>query len=98
MGKSVEFAEKAKDAEQRAAYWDSKSKEITLAMPESLEYFKYELERAVEYHSKLKSGEIEQEHAYSMAYASKAVRELKKKVEIAQKLWGREWNRRTRYE
>ena len=52
------------------------------------EYFKYELERAVEYHSKLKSGEIEQEHAYSMAYASKAVRELKKKVEIAQKLWG----------
>lgn len=88
MGKSVAFAEKAKDAEQRAAYWDSKSKEITLAMPESLEYFKYELERAVEYHSKLKSGEIEQEHAYSMAYASKAVRELKKKVEIAQKLWG----------
>lgn len=88
LGKSVEFAEKAKEAERKAEYWSAKAEEITLAMPESLEYFKNRLEQAIEYHSKLKSGEIEREHAYTLSYASKSVRELRKKVEIAKKLWG----------
>lgn len=88
MGKSVEFAEKAKESERKAEYWNMKAEEITLAMPESLDYFKGRLESAIEYHAKVKSGEIKQEHAYSLSYASKDVRELKKKVEIAEKLWG----------
>lgn len=87
MGKSVEFAEKAKDAESKAKYWENKSTEITLAMPESIEYFAYKLEKAVDYHRGLKDGSIERTHSYSLAYANKEVKELKKKVEIAKELW-----------
>ena len=88
MGKSVEFAEKAKEAEEKAKYWESKANEITLAVPSSLEYFSYKLEKAVAYHSGLKDGTIAREHSHSLTYANKEVKELKKKVEIAKELWG----------
>ena len=87
MGKSVEFAEKAKEAEQKAEYWENKADEITLAMPESLEYFAEQLEKAIAYHEGLKKGSIERTHSYSLAYAKKEVNELKKKAEIAKLLW-----------
>lgn len=90
MEKSVEFAEKAKEAESKAEYWEGKANEITLAMPESLEYFKGKLEAAVAYHQGLKNGTIEKRHSYSLAYAKKDVNELKKKFEIAKLLWGDE--------
>jgi len=88
MGKSVEFAEKSKEAEQKAEYWENKAQEITLAMPESIEYFSDRLEKAIAYHKGLKDGSIEREHSYSLTYASNEVKELKKKVEIARLLWG----------
>ena len=56
-------------------------------MPESLEYFLHKLEKAIAYHSGLKDGSIVREHSYSLTYASKEVKELEKKVEIAKKLW-----------
>lgn len=87
MGKSVECVEKAKEAEQKADYWENKSTEITLAMPESLEYFESKLEKAIDYHTGLKNGTIPRAHSYSLAYANKDVKELKKKVEIAKLLW-----------
>lgn len=90
MGKSVEFAEKSKEAERKAKYWENKAVEITLAMPVSIEYFSYALEKAVAYHKGLKEGTIEREHSYSLTYANKEVKELKKKVEIANLLWGGE--------
>ena len=88
MEKSMEFDEKAKEAESKAEYWENKASEITLAMPESLEYFKIQLEKAITYHQGLKDGTIEKWHSYSLAYAKKDVNELRKKVEIAEKLWG----------
>lgn len=88
MAKSVEFDEKAKVAASKAEYWARKAEEITLAMPESLEYFKEKLEKATAHHKGLKDGTIERTHSYSLAYAAKDVRELKKKVEIAELLWG----------
>ncbi len=57
-------------------------------MPESLDYFKDKLEKAIDYHAKLKTGEIPRAHSMSLSYASKDVKELKKKVEIAEELWG----------
>lgn len=90
MGKSVEFAERAKETEQKAEYWENKAEEITLAMPESLEYFRARLEEAAAYHKGLKDGTIERQHTYSLTYAKKDVNELKKKVEIAELLWGGE--------
>ena len=88
MSKSVEFAEKAKEAEQKAEYWENKAEEITLAMPESLEYFSKQLEKAIAYHEGLKSGLIERAHSYSLTYAKKEVNKLREKVEIAKILWG----------
>ena len=79
MKKSVEFEEKAKQAESKAEYWENKADEITLAMPESIEYFSGQLEKAIAYHEGLKNGSIEKTHSYSLAYAKKDVNELKKK-------------------
>ena len=88
MGKSVEFAEKAKVSANKAEYWANKAGEITLAMPESIEYFKEKLSEAVAIHEGLKNGTIKKAHSLALSYASKEVRELKKKVEIAELLWG----------
>ena len=88
MAKSVEYAAKAEEAARRAEYWEDKANEITLAMPESLEFFREQLERATAYHQGLKDGTIERKHSYSLAYAKKAVNELEKKVKIAELLWG----------
>lgn len=88
MGKSVEHSEKAESAQHKAEYWENKAQEITLALPESIEYFSDRLEKAIAYHKGLKDGSIEKEHSYSLAYANKEVKELKKKVEIAELLWG----------
>ena len=87
MEKSMEYYNKAEEQKQKAEYWEEKSKDITIAMPCSLEYFQHKLEKAIDYHKGLKDGTIEKEHSYSLTYAKKDVNELKKKVEIAKLLW-----------
>lgn len=88
MEKSVEHSEMAERAQHKAEYWENKAQKITLAMPESIEYFSDRLEKAIVYHQGLKDGTIERKHSYSLAYANKEVKELKKKVETAKLLWG----------
>lgn len=88
MAKCIETAEKAKVSASKAEYWARKAEEITLAMPESLDYFTELLEKATAHHKGLKDGTIERAHSYSLAYAKKEVNELKKKVETAKLLWG----------
>lgn len=88
MGHGVEESEKAENHLGKADYWDRKAEDITLDMPESLEYFKEQLEAAKEYHEGVKSGKYPREHAYTLTYAKKRVNELKQKVETAEKLWG----------
>lgn len=88
MGRGVEEGEKAENHLGKAEYWDRKAEDITLDMPESLEYFKRQLEAAIEYHEGVKSGKYPREHAYTLTYAKKRVNELKQKVETAEKLWG----------
>ena len=87
MEKSFEYANKAEAAKSKAEYWESKAQEITLAMPESIDFFTYKLEKAIAYHKGLKDGTIKREHSYSLTYANNEVKELKKKVEIATILW-----------
>lgn len=88
MEKAVEFENKAKELLRKAEYWEAKANEITLAMPESLEYFEYELEKAEKHHKDLKDNPEKRRHSYDLTYAKKYVNELKKKVEIAKVLWG----------
>lgn len=88
MSKCVEFSKKSEEYAERVAYWESKANEINLSMPESLEYYEYELEKAKMKHEGLKDGSIKREHAYSLTYAKKAVNEAEKKLQLAKRLWG----------
>lgn len=88
MGNSVAESKKAESYRGRTEYWEIMSGKIDLSMPESLEYFQHELEKAKQYHAGLKDGSIERQHSYSLTYANKNVKELTKKLETAKKLWG----------
>ena len=88
IGNAVKEEEIADKKAAKAQYWEKKAQEINLSMPQSLEYFTAQLEKAKEYQKGLKNGTIQREHDYSLAYATKAVKELTQKVQIAQKLWG----------
>ena len=87
MGKSVEFSNKADRYRERIAYWENMSGKIDLSMPESVEFFKMQLEEATEYHKGLKDGSIKKEHSYSLTYAKKRCNDLKKKCDTAVVLW-----------
>jgi hypothetical protein len=87
MGKSVEFSEKSEQYENRAEYWAKKASTINLSMPESVEFYEFELEKAKRYHEGLKSGAIERGHSFSLTYAKKEVNEIEKKLKLAIKLW-----------
>lgn len=88
MGKSVAEAEKAKDYEDRAEYWERMANKIDLSMPESIEYFEHKLEKAKEKHEGIKSGKYPKQHSYSLPYAKKDVNEAEKNLKLAIKLWG----------
>ena len=88
MEKSVENDDKAREHEYKAKVWEKRTEDINLSMPESLEYFKDQYEKAKEYHQLLKAKPELREHAYSLAYAKKKVNEMKKNYDTAVILWG----------
>lgn len=88
MDKAMEYEKKAEEQRRKAEYWESRANDITLAMPESIDYFKHKLEQMKKYQQGLKDGTIPREHSYSLAYATKDVKELTKKYETAKLLWG----------
>lgn len=87
MDKSVEASNKAEELRQKAQYWEKKTNEINLSMPESLEYYEFKLEEAIEKYKAIKEGRIERRHSFDLQYANKEVKELQKKLELAKKLW-----------
>ena len=87
MNNSVEAQERAKEHSYKAEYWESRTKDVDLSMPESVDYFTYKLEQAEARQKGLKDGSIPRDHGYSLAYATKDVKELKSKLEKARKLW-----------
>lgn len=88
MAKSVELADKAEEYRRRAEYWAGRTDIINLSMLESIEYFEYKLQETMMEHEGLKNGIIPRTHSFSLSYASKAVKEMKKNLELAKKLWG----------
>ena len=87
MSNAMTELEKAEAYRERTAYWEDMSNKIDLSMPESLEFFSIQLKEAIEYHKGLKDGTIKREHSFSLTYAKKRINDLKKKCEIAIKLW-----------
>jgi hypothetical protein len=88
MGKSVEFSNKSKEYESRAAYWKEKANKINLSMPESLEFYEFALEKAKLKHEGLIAGTIERSHSYSLTYAKNEMNKLENKIKLAKLLWG----------
>lgn len=88
MDKCIEEQKKAESYESRIAYWESKTDKINLSMPESIEYYAAMLEKAEAKHKDLKNNPSKRSHSYSLTYAKKEVNEARKKLEIAQLLWG----------
>jgi len=87
MSNAMEEFKKADAYRERTAYWESMASKVDLSMPESLEFFAIQLEEAKEYHQFLKDNPKERPHGMSLSYASKKVKDLKLKYEIAIKLW-----------
>lgn len=87
MNKCIEFSNKADDYESRVSYWADKATVINLSMPDSLEFYEFQLEAAKIKHQGLKDGTIEKAHSYSLTYAKKEVNEAEKNIERAKKLW-----------
>ena len=83
----AEFLRLADERARKAEYWEAKAEEINLSMPESVEYFAAQLEKAKARQKGLKDGTIRREHNYSLTYATKSVKDLTQKLELAQKLW-----------
>lgn len=87
MSKAVEFSKQAEEYESRVAYWAAKANSINLSMPESLEFYEFELEKAKAKHEGLKTGTIERSHSYSLTYAKKELNDIESKLKLAQRLW-----------
>lgn len=87
MHNSVELSKKVDEYTSRAEYWESKANTINLSMPESIEYFEYQLEKATAKHEGLKKGTIPRDHSFSLTYANKEVKDLQDKVKTAIRLW-----------
>ena len=87
MAKCVEMTDKAETYEQRAKYWEAKAETINLSMPESLEFYEFELRKAKIHHEGLKDGSIQRSHSFSLTYAKKAVNEIETKLKMARLLW-----------
>lgn len=88
MEKMIEHADAGQEYERRAAYWASKANDINLSMPESLEFYAFELEKAKAHHADLKANPEKRAHSFALTYAKKKVKELESNVALAQKLWG----------
>lgn len=87
MFKALEIEKVAEAHESKADYWKRKAKEINLSMPECIEYYEYELEKAIENHMFFKKNPDKREHSYSLTYANKKVKDLEKLLVTANKLW-----------
>lgn len=87
MDKFVEHLHKSEEYEAKAEYWEQRASTINLSMPESIEYFEYEVEKATRKHQGLKDGTIERSHSFSLTYAKKDLNEAQKKLELAKRLW-----------
>jgi len=87
MSKSVEYSDKAESYESRVMYWEHKASTMNLSMPECIDFYEFQLEKAKLKHEGLKNGTIERGHSFSLTYAKKELNEAEKKLKLANRLW-----------
>ena len=88
MSKCVEYSKKAEDYQSRVSYWENRTEIVNLSMPESIEYYEFQLEKARLKHEGLKNGSIPKDHSFSLTYAKKELNDIESKLKTAHKLWG----------
>jgi len=69
--KAIKENKKAEEYQNKAEYWKTQTSKIDLSMPESLDYYKFKLEKATKYHQDMKDGIIPKPHSYALTYAKK---------------------------
>lgn len=87
VGKSVQMQKKAENHASKAEYWEKRENTVNLSMPESIDFYRYKLEKVTEYHAGLKSGKYERRYPLALSYAKKEVNETRKLLDLAIKLW-----------
>ena len=88
MGKCVEYSQKAEDHILKAKNLEYKLKsELPIDTPDCLEKLREQLKDAKEVHKFYKENKEAREHAFSLTYANKKVKDLTKRLEIAENLW-----------
>lgn len=92
MNKAVEYSRKAQTYEDRISYWQERTEKIDLSMPESVDFFAFEVEKCKKIHEGYLSGEIERSHSFSLTYAKKDLNNAEKNYKLALKLWGEKEN------
>lgn len=89
MDKCVEHSQKAKDHILKAKNLEYKLKrELPIDTPDCLEELREQLNDAKEVHKFYKENKEAREHAFSLTYANKKVKDLTKRLQIAENLWG----------
>lgn len=88
MSKMVELSKAAETYEDRAQYWLHKQNDVNLSMPESIDFYAFKLEEAQRQHKFYLDNPDKREHSFSLTYAKKAVNDMEKNIQLAQKLWG----------
>lgn len=88
MDKSVELSAQADEYAHRAEYWKKLADKVNLSMPESIDFYAFEVERLEKVHQHLKEHPEARAHSYSLTYAKKDVNNAQKNYELAVKLWG----------
>lgn len=88
MDNAMENYKKGKEHQKKAKIWEDKIDKIDLSMPKSLEYFEYMYEKTFEEHKNLKENPELRVHSYSLQYANKRKNDMKKRYDMAKKLWG----------
>lgn len=86
--KKYGLLEKADSHEEKAENLKSRTREINLSMPESLDYYATKLIKLKEIHLHLKNNKEAREHSMALAYANKDVKNCQEQVKLSKILWG----------
>jgi hypothetical protein len=88
MDNCVKYSQKAEDHILKAKNLEHKLKrELPIDTPDCLKELREQLNDAKEVHKLYKENKESREHAFSLTYANKKVKDLTKRLEIATDLW-----------
>ncbi len=86
-GQSQEMQEKAKNHLLKAEHFEYLMDNIFIDDDDALDMYQAALEKAKEYHAKMKSGEIERPHGMALQYAKNKINDIEKRIDAVKWLY-----------